>query len=254
MPSDLMSATAILKLSEPQGTLSKTGHDEADGMHCGVCGGSRRMKIHQIYPEPVVPVFSVASGAWTRPPHPSIPRLFLYVCVQCQQQFTTVLYKGPAGASLVVLPSVRGGLSTEHTPQAVAYYLDQAARSEATGAQSAAVAMYRSALDCLLQEQGFKGRMAGDKLRDMTEAIQAKQAPAWAMDLEKDFLDQIKLLGDGGLHSDDLDVAKQQALDVQVLATVQTTFAMLLLLVYEVPHAKQENLMRLKAATAQLKK
>jgi hypothetical protein len=61
------------------------------------------------------------------------------VCLQCDAQLILLAHEGPDGVELLALPSMYGGLATPHTPPSVAYYLDQARRSLAVGARSAAV-------------------------------------------------------------------------------------------------------------------
>ena len=86
--------------------------------------------------------------------------------------FTALVYQGPAGPDLVVLPSQPGGLRTQHTPESVAFYLDQAQRAESVGARSGAAAMYRGALEHLLFEQGYRQAMLGPKLERLERDIQ----------------------------------------------------------------------------------
>ena len=95
------------------------------------------------------------------------PMLVTMTCVQCDTLFTGLVYVGPDGKNLAVLPSTYGGLTTPHTPTGVAYYLDQAQRSRSVGANSAAVTMFRAAFDHLLFEQGFQKGMCGQKLAEL---------------------------------------------------------------------------------------
>ena len=176
------------------------------------------------------------------------PALATLHCVQCDTSFTALLYQGPAGLALAVLPSTYGGLTTPHTPVGVAYYLDQAQRAHSVGANSAAITMFRGALEHLLFEQGFKDGMCGKKLADLEKAIAAKTAPKWAYELDTEFLTVMKQLGDGSIHPNDGDVTKQEVLDSELIAQVRHTFQMLLFLVYELPLQKQERLMAMKAA------
>ena len=69
----------------------------------------------------------------------------------------------------IVLPNRTGGLAMPNTPEGVAFYLDQAAKSHSVGANSAAIAMYRGALEHLLFQQGYKtGMLANMAGRQMT--------------------------------------------------------------------------------------
>jgi hypothetical protein len=203
-------------------------------LHCPRCGDARRMDMDLRHrPDPM-----------SKEP-PILARLR---CVQCDTSFTAVLYQGPEGPALAVLPSTHGGLTTPHTPTGVAYYLDQAQRAHSVGANSAAVAMFRGALEHLLFDQGFKIGMCGKKLADLETAITAGTAPKWANELDTEFLQVMKQLGDGSIHPNDGDVAKQELLDSELIAKVRHTFQMLLFLIYEVPLKKQERLDALKAA------
>jgi hypothetical protein len=203
-------------------------------LHCPKCGDSRRMDM----------AFKYRQGITSHEP----PILTTFHCVQCDTSFTAVLYKGPEGSGLAVFSSTYGGLTTPHTPVGVAYYLDQAQRAHSVGANSAAVAMFRAALDHLLFHQGYKDGMCGKKIVDLEAAIKARTAPKWAYELDTEFLTVMKQLGDGSIHPNDGDVAKQQVLDSELIAQVRHTFQMLLFLVYEVPLSKQERLTAMKAA------
>src|ERR1039458_9295486 len=68
-----------------------------------------------------------------------------------------------------------------------------------------------------------------------------------ALQLKPEFLKVMKQLGDGAIHPNDGDIAKQLKLDNQLLAKLAHTFQMLLFLIYELPHEKQKRLDGLKA-------
>jgi hypothetical protein len=203
-------------------------------LFCPKCGDSRRMDM-ALRHRP--------NNLDKRP-----PILATLHCVQCDTSFTAVLYRGPNGPALAVLPSTHGGLTTPHTPPGVGYYLDQAQRAHSVGANSAAVAMFRGALEHLLFEQGFTKGMCGTKLADLETAIKAGTAPKWANELNTEFLNVMKQLGDGSIHPNDGDIKKHEVLDSELIAKVRHTFQMLLFLIYEVPLKKAERLDALKAA------
>jgi hypothetical protein len=175
------------------------------------------------------------------------PSWFEYRCTQCSTVFIAIVYKGPDGPSLVVLPDKRGGLATPHSPPMVAYYLDQAHRSRCMEAYTAAVAMYRGALDSLLFEQGFTGRMLGPKIAALEQAITAGKAPAWTAHLESDFLKAIKDLGNASMHPDNADVTAHLELDADLCSQMDGLFQMLLWVVYEEPHKRASALSTLQA-------
>jgi hypothetical protein len=201
-------------------------------LHCPTCGDLRRMHLWA----------RLKTSTWAEP-----PALATLTCVQCDTLFTAVLYQSPEGKGLAILPSTYGGLTTPHTPKGVAYYLDQAQRSQSVGSNSAAVAMFRGALDHLLFEQGFKNGMCGQKLSDLEAAVKAGTAPKWAPELDAEFLTVMKKLGDGAIHPNDGNIDEQSKLDNELLAKLTHTFQMLLFLIYELPHHKQKRLDALKA-------
>jgi hypothetical protein len=203
-------------------------------LHCPKCGDQRRMDMFMRY--------TLSSKADTA------PILATLHCVQCDTSFTAVMYQGPGGHALAVLPSTYGGLTTPHAAPGVAYYLDQAQRAHSVGANSAAVTMFRGALEHLLFEQGFQKGMCGQKLKDLETAITNKTAPKWAYELDTEFLTVMKQLGDGSIHPNDGDVTKQAVLDNELIAKIRHTFEQLLFLVYELPLKKQERLLALRAA------
>src|SRR5882724_8496456 len=64
------------------------------------------------------------------------PGLLLGVqCRECHTAGYVLLFTGPKGGEAAYHWPVLGGLRTPHTPDPVAYYLDQAARAESGGAR-----------------------------------------------------------------------------------------------------------------------
>jgi hypothetical protein len=107
-----------------------------------------------------------------------------------------LLCRGPKGPQWAVFPaSIEGDVATPETPPGVAFYLDQAARCHSVGANSAAITMFRSALEWLLLDQGFTEPMLGPKRKALNRALEAGTAPQWASDLDPEFLDVIRQLG-----------------------------------------------------------
>lgn len=219
-------------------------------MHCSRCGDSRRMEAQVRFPGlPISP--SPYGGPWRLAKQALI--LCELSCVQCSATCTALKCPSPNGSALVVAWSTFGGLSTQNTPPAVAYYLDQGHKSRSVAANSAAVAMYRAALEHLLHEQGFTTGMLNSKILELDAAITAGRAPAWARDLDTAYLKVIKELGNGAIHTNGGDVTKQWSLDSSLLALVEVTFAALLQVVYEIPQKKAATLAALKAKAALVK-
>jgi hypothetical protein len=210
-------------------------------MHCSTCGGARRMHV--------IPLFSLA--AITAPDHRThtytalselLPCLLLYRCTQCDAMFTVVGYEGPDGPAIAVLPNHRGGLRSPHTPDSVAYYLDQAQRALSVGAYTAGAAMFRGALEQLLFEQGYQTGMLGAKLAALEADKGAGTGPGWLKELDTEFLTMLKDIGNGSIHPNDGDISKQAALDGTLMNDIRGVFVALLFIVYDAPKTKSSLL------------
>ena len=211
-------------------------------IYCPRCGQIRRVN----------PTFLRVPGlkehGWAGP-----GLLVLLHCVQCDATFTAVTFNGIQGEELAIFPSVPGGLSTPNTPPGVSYYLDQASRAQSVGARSAAVAMYRAALEHLLHDQGYTKGMLHQKITALENDVQSGQGPAWARTLDPAYLVAIKELGNASIHTNDGDITVQAELDNHVLELMSETFAELLHTTYEEPLAKAARLQAMQAKVAKLK-
>lgn len=133
---------------------------EVENLYCSSpkCGGRRRARLDF---EGSIPVDGLRE-ALEKPGDPIgllleaiAPALFTVSCLQCDTKYTAVIYRRNDHPSLVILPSTGRGLATSYTPAGAAYYLDQAARSHSVGANSAAIAMFRSAVEWILEEEAI---------------------------------------------------------------------------------------------------
>jgi hypothetical protein len=177
-----------------------------------------------------------------------VPAVFVASCLQCKLSFTAVVYKGPRGPALALFPAAWGGVTTPHTPSAVAFYLDQAARAQSVGAYSAAVVMYRAALEQILFDQGFKMATCGRKVEALRHAVREGNGPPWATDLDGPELTVLKELGDGAVHPNDGDIERQAALDETLVWQVEAALVELLARIYDEPARKAQRRAALEAA------
>jgi hypothetical protein len=228
---------------------------EFDGTYCPSCGNIRRMRLVALFwkerwAKGVIATFhgpSVSETAIKRP----LPSLFIALCLQCESRLSLVVYPGPEGVRLVALPEAYGGLSTSNTPDGVKYYLDQAERANSVGALSAAIVMYRSALEHLLHEQGFTDGMVGKRLEALEKTA---NPPSWRDQLHPDYLRVVNSLANAAVHANNGDVSQQAVFEEQLLREVRELFAELLDLVYERQAKTAGRLARLQAAASSVQR
>ena len=153
-------------------------------LYCGRCGGHRRIRIESDSKFDTVSMSYLHFGARFKVSIYSTPApaLFRYVCTQCDGTWSVLLYPSAGNLSMAALPAHLDGssISTPNTPGGIAYYLSQAALCHYIGANSAAVTMFRSAAEWLLEDQGFKAKMLGPKLAELDAALASSTAPKWA--------------------------------------------------------------------------
>lgn len=249
--------TLITILEQDPKILSSSNFIGVGEMSCCAegCGENRKMDIECIH-SPYLRNKHAGLGIHIKKGilHLIVPSLFRYICKQCDTEYTAVVYQSPDGPSLVVLPSCHGGFVTHHTPDSVKYYLDQAYKAHLINANSAAMAMFRGALEHLLFEQGYAKGMLDQKIKELEKDITSVTAPKWAMELETDYLKVLKELGNGAIHPNNGDIKKQEAIDTVLINEVKEVFQQLLTLVYEIAVSKGKRLSHLKTKASILKK
>lgn len=223
---------------------------EDDRVHCPTCGDRRRVNIRMLYPvRPTPPEGDAANSlAWL------LPALFEWTCTTCDGKILVLLYDGPNGHTLMTIPSSYGAMATPRTPQSVAYYLDQAHRCKCVSAFSAAVAMFRTALDHLLFEQGFRENTLAEKIHAMRTELRDGNLAIWAHDVDAKFLEVAQYLGERSALPVDAEFAEKATLDERSCLLIQATFAYLLFVTYELPHQRESALASLHANAAALRR
>jgi hypothetical protein len=246
--SDLDDIVLLLRKVE---AATIVGHNyQVGSIYCPQCGDSRRVAVRCAASPFVGNVASgvVAANLARDGGKALVPSLYVLQCLQCPTTFSVLVHRGPDGPAVAVLPSCRGGVAMKNTPPAVAYYLDQAHRSHTAGANTAAVGMYRSALENLLFERGYEDGMLDAKIKALVKDIEQKRAKPWAQRLNSAFLDVIKKLGNVAMHPNKGDLTRQDALDASLVRSVQATFTKLLDTVYESEAREEALLAELRAA------
>lgn len=169
-----------------------------------------------------------------------------YACVNCLSLYWAFIHPATGqkhNLALHVFPQEQPMLSTKNTPEDVAYFLEQAYLAQLVSAHSAAMGMYRSALDKFLA--------GGDKLEkrieDLKELVNSGKAPKWAKTLSNNnVLTLLKEIGDTHMHANDL--SKLESLDSAKLHRVQALMSYLVKQKYEREPEREASLTKVRRA------
>jgi hypothetical protein len=247
-----MSKETAPTLHTLEGVVAAWENDGKGSIYCPGCGDERQADVH----------FMAGGVQWERRLSDiewgDLARYQVVIrcaCRQCSFSYFGAVFAGGEDFSepiFVFIPSRPGGVVTPRTPKSVAYYLDQAQRAEGLGATTAALPMYRAALDRVLFIAGYKRGMCGQKLGELEKAVAARTAPEWAMRVDAGLLTVLKKLGDQAIHpdgsEDDLDLKVWSEEDARLLSQVKAAFAWLLDEAYEVEGKRDEMRQGLEAA------
>lgn len=241
---ELIGALISVKVEDSRLARLRVGlPDDAFGnvgtMYCPRCSDYSGMKLERLHFERTVGQEIVKDltredtiGMVPRPKLPgySDPSLLRLDCVNCRNVFYGMIYKAETGPTVVFFSIRGGGVATPNTPDLVKYYLEQAYKAQAATAYSAALAMYRAAMEQLLEHKGFEGRLSA-KLAKLTKEIQDGVAPTWAKRLNTQTLSVIKDICNSHVHASEL--TNLLGLDAPFMSKIQRTFSTLLSIAYE---------------------
>jgi hypothetical protein len=250
-PATLESGSARQAAGADSGPRSGDELGEFTGTYCAHCGGSRRMRLvahddrcahlnprrlkqkRRTLAEIGIKHDLLAFAIGVPPP------VFSAACLQCQRRMSLIVDAGPPSEVIVVGARARG-LATAHTPDGVAFYLDQAYRARTSGAHTAATAMHRAALEQFLHDQGFGSGMLAARI---DAAIAAD--PSWVQQLDEELMHALRALGNRAVHVGTGDLSQQAALDRQLVEDAERLFIDVLDEVYEMPAQRDERRQRL---------
>jgi hypothetical protein len=235
-----------------KGILPNQSAGPVGSLYCPGCGDERRMFMGEVYVG-YRAFYPSSEGGMLRKAElytgGCLHAVLWLRCAQCDAAFTAVMYHGPNGHSLCLLPSTHGGLATPHSPESVRFYCDQASRAVSVGAYTAALAMLRPAVDIVLELHGYTKTWLGDKLADLEKGIQNGTAPLWAQHYDKEFLIALKKLANDALHTKASGVAAlAQKQDEEIYRQSEISIAQLLDVIYERPERDKLRLTKLQNA------
>ncbi len=220
-----------------------------ESLFCPKCSAQRQQSVRRFSGDQIFKIIKPSEEITFQ----NLPIIHIATCLQCQAKTILILYQGPEVLELTVLHDTYGGCVTPNSPQEVKYYIDQAFRAKSVNALSASMAMYRSALEWALYEQGYQNGMLGGKILALEKEINDGKAPKWAMDMPPVLLKAIKDIGNGAIHTNGGDITKQKEIDKTLIELVDVVFAELLDVVYEQPLRRTGNLSKLQNIASKLK-
>jgi hypothetical protein len=112
--------------------------------------------------------------------------------------------------------------------------------------------MGRAALEQLLFEQKFDG-MLGAQIKELLRRKEAGTAPSWAQSMDLAYVDALKEIGNGAIHSNGGNVDLQATIDEGLLNDIEAVIEFLLEEVYERPARDRERKHRLTTSAKMFK-
>lgn len=219
--------------------LPKDYFKNAGNLYCTSCTEFSGMKITTLFFEKTVAqeLFKALTeeddlGLNTTPKSitTSDPSLFRLNCVNCSNITYAIIFKSKNNPKLVLIPTRSGGIATPNTPEIVRYFADQAHKAQLATAYSGALVMYRAALEQILLDKGFTGKLPA-MIMSLESKVASGIAPSWARRLNTEILKAIKDIGNSHAHPSEL--TKLLAIDSNFMHSLQKAFTSLLVIVYE---------------------
>jgi hypothetical protein len=128
--------------------------------------------------------------------------VFKIRCAICRQESILIFFSEKEKYKVISIFPEGDCADKKNIPPEVGYYITQAERSRSVGANSAALVMYRSAIEHILWQNGYdssSGRLLGERIGKLKRDIENDLIPQWAKRIEMDYLDIIvRLILDSG--------------------------------------------------------
>lgn len=179
------------------------------------------------------------------------PAMFALQCLICSTPYIAVIYPGESGTALAMLPGARGSETLPGVPAEVLMYLRQALLCRLVGAHTAALSMFRAALEAFLCDQGFVADFnLSKKIKAFQDAASATAEKPWMRHVTPDMFDALKQLGDWATHSDrgKFDASKHAIMDEKLSAAAATIFHFMLQQAYVAPAELAQRLAQVSAS------
>lgn len=219
--------------------------------YCPRCMGDRKVIANTSNGRPPrLPVAVMGEVSDIKPPE-SQNFLIDIACLQCNYQAVILgIMREDRMLAWNLMYLEGGSFATPHAPESVAFYMDQGQKAYSMGANSAAVAMFRAALEHVLYKLGFQNGMLGAKISALEQSIIDGTASPAASRLEPDVLRILNRLGNASIHSNDGTLKPQAAFSSALVAAFQQALMATFDVLYEEPERRKARLAQLATSLA----
>ena len=175
--------------------------------------------------------------------------IYKHTCAQCENEIFLIKHPVDGQSSLTFVYNAEIQYDWSCVPDGINYYMAQAFKSRSVGANSAAMAMYRSALEWLLFSLGFKEK-------DLNIRIDQFEESEYSEKIGTEFMDILRLLGNNAVHVNDGDLSLQKSFDDDLLNSTEELLNELINQIFIGPeeHKKRVEKMKSGLTEAQLKR
>lgn len=175
--------------------------------------------------------------------------IYKHTCAQCENEIFLIKHPVDGQSSLTFVYNAEIQYDWSCVPDGINYYMAQAFKSRSVGANSAAMAMYRSALEWLLFSLGFKEK-------DLNIRIDKFGKSEYSEKIGTEFMDILRLLGNNAVHVNDGDLSLQKSFDDDLLNSTEELLNELINQIFIGPeeHKKRVEKMKSGLTEAQLKR
>jgi len=170
-----------------------------------------------------------------------------YVCTTCEKNGKGLVQQLNGRTVLLNFFAKNSSVASPHCPETVRHYLEQAASCYCTKAYSATLAMFRTALDAVMFDAGYREGMLGQKIAKLERDITDSKAPKWATEINIEFMKILKNLGNSSLHISKEDITAEKSISDVDIKQAELALSRLLHFVYEKDAEEREHLESLRA-------
>lgn len=157
-------------------------------------------------------------------------------CCHCENYSNVLIYKENSKPSISVIHEKYDISSSNDIPYNITYYINEALKCKNVNAYSASVAMYRTALDNLLYDNGYTQNKLASKISQLEEDKASGKDDSWLYFINEESLDTLRQLGNYSVHPNNGNINIQEAFyDEKFIHSINKMFKIILDCIYIKP-------------------